>query len=43
VRRTIDLLGGKFRNAYIVSPSNVMPPDIPFENVVALFEACHAG
>jgi uroporphyrinogen decarboxylase len=41
VRKTIDLLGVGSGNAYIVAPSNVLPPDIPFENIVALFEACH--
>ena len=43
VRRTIDLLGSGSRRAYIVAPSNVLPPDIPFENIVALFEACYGA
>jgi uroporphyrinogen decarboxylase len=41
VRRTIDLLGGPLGNAYIVAPSNTLPPDVPLENLQALFEACH--
>jgi uroporphyrinogen decarboxylase len=43
VRRTIDLLGGPSGNAYIVAPSNVLPPEVPFENLEALFEACHTA
>jgi len=42
VRRTIDLLGGAFGNAYLAAPSNVLLPDIPLANLQALFEACHA-
>ena len=41
VRCTIDLLGGPLGNAYLVAPSNVLPPEVPVENLVALFEACH--
>ena len=41
VRRAIDLLGAPFGNAYLVSPSNMLPPDVPLENLRALFEACH--
>ena len=41
VHRTIDLLGKPFGNAYIVSPSNLMTPEIPLENTRALCEACH--
>lgn len=41
VRKTIDILGHRFKNAYIVAPSNMMTPEIPFENIIALFEACH--
>lgn len=41
VRRAIDTLGGAFKNAYIVAPSNVLTPEIPLENIQALFEACH--
>ena len=41
VRRTIDTLGSPYGNAYLVSPSNVMMPGVPPQNLVALFEACH--
>jgi uroporphyrinogen decarboxylase len=41
VRRTIDTLGTSCGNAYLVGPSNVLCPEVPFENIVALFEACH--
>jgi len=41
VRRMIDTLGRPFGNAYLVGPANVMTPEIPLENVRALFEACH--
>ena len=42
VRRTIDTLGAPFGNALIVAAANVMTPEIPLENLRALFEACHA-
>ena len=41
VRRTIDTLAKPFGNALIAAPANVLPPDIPLENLQALFEACH--
>jgi uroporphyrinogen decarboxylase len=41
VRRTIEAVGGYSNNAYIVSPSNMMPPEIPLANLEALFEAAH--
>jgi uroporphyrinogen decarboxylase len=41
VRWAIDTLGSRFGNAYLVSASNMMPPDIPLENLAALFEAAH--
>lgn len=41
VRRTIDLLGGPFGNAYVLALSNVMMPEVPWDNIVALVEACH--
>ena len=41
VHRTIDILGKAFGNAYLVGPSNSLPPEIPIENLQALFEACH--
>jgi len=41
VHQTIDTLGKAFNNAYLVAPSNTLPPDVPIENLVVLFEACH--
>jgi uroporphyrinogen decarboxylase len=41
VHRSIDLLGQRSGNAYIAAPSNVLLPDVPLENLEALFEACH--
>jgi hypothetical protein len=41
VRRTIDTLGAPFGNALVLSPANVMTPEIPLGNLKALFEACH--
>ena len=41
VRRLIDLLGAPFGNAYVLAPANSLMPEIPVENLVALFEACH--
>lgn len=41
VRRLIDTLGTPFGNAYMVAPANVLTPEIPLENIVALCEACH--
>jgi uroporphyrinogen-III decarboxylase len=34
-------LGKAFGNAYLVAPSNTLPPEVPIENLQALFEACH--
>jgi uroporphyrinogen decarboxylase len=42
VRQAIETLGVPFRNAYVVAPSNVLPPSVTFENLAALLEACHA-
>ncbi len=42
VRQAIETLGKPFGNAYLVAPSNVLPPTVPFENIAALLEACHA-
>jgi uroporphyrinogen-III decarboxylase len=42
VRRTMDILGHAFGNAYLVAPSNSLPPEIPIENLQALFETCHS-
>jgi hypothetical protein len=41
VRRVIDTLGRPFGGSLLLGPANVMTPDIPFENLVALFEAAH--
>jgi uroporphyrinogen decarboxylase len=41
VHRTIATLGTPFGNGYIVGPANVVTPTVPFENIKALFEACH--
>jgi uroporphyrinogen decarboxylase len=41
VRRVADTLGKPFGGALLLGPANVMTPDIPFENLVALFEAAH--
>ena len=42
VRRTIDILGRPFGNAFVIAPANVMTPEVPIENLQALFEACHS-
>jgi uroporphyrinogen decarboxylase len=41
VRRLIETLGGPLGGGFIVSPANVLTPDIPLENLEALFEAAH--
>jgi uroporphyrinogen decarboxylase len=41
VRRIMDLLGRPFGGGYLVSPANVLTPEIPFANIEALFEAAH--
>jgi uroporphyrinogen decarboxylase len=41
VRRSIDTLGKNCGNAYLAAPSNVLLPEVPLENLQALFEACH--
>ena len=42
VRHAIDTLGKPYGNAYLVTIANSMTPTVPFENIQALFEACHA-
>jgi uroporphyrinogen decarboxylase len=42
VRRAIDTLGSPYGNAYVLCLSNLMMPEIPPDNLVALFEACHS-
>ena len=39
VRRIMDLLGHRFSGGYLVSPANVLTPEIPFDNLEAMFEA----
>ena len=41
VRRLIDTVGRPFGGGLIVAPANVLTPEIPFENLRALFEAAH--
>ena len=43
VRRALDRLGHPYGGGFIVSPANVLTPDIPLENLAALCEAAHAG
>jgi uroporphyrinogen decarboxylase len=42
VRRLIDTLGKPFGNAYMIGPANVLTPEVPLENIVAMCEACRA-
>jgi uroporphyrinogen decarboxylase len=42
VCRLVDLLGRAYGGGFIVSPANVLTPDIPLENLQALFAAAHA-
>jgi uroporphyrinogen decarboxylase len=41
VRRLIDTLGTRYGNGFIVGPANVMTPEIPLENIRAMFDVCH--
>ncbi len=41
VRWLLDLLSRPFGGALIIGPANVVTPDIPLENLQALFEAAH--
>ncbi len=41
VRRTIDTLARPFGGGLILSPDNVLTPDLPLENIRAMVEACH--
>ncbi len=41
VRRVIETLGVPFGNALLLAPANVVTPEVPIENLRALFEACH--
>jgi uroporphyrinogen decarboxylase len=41
VHRAIEVLGAPYGNAYILAPSNSLTPEIPLDNLAALFQACH--
>ena len=41
VRHSMDTLGKPHGNAYILAPANVLTPSVPFENIQAMFQACH--
>ena len=41
IHRSIDVLGSPFGNALILAPTNTITPDVPLENLRAMFEACH--
>jgi uroporphyrinogen decarboxylase len=41
VRRLIETLGQPFGGGFLLSPANVLTPEIPLENLQALFEAAH--
>lgn len=41
VRHAVEALGKPYGNAYILAPANTITPSVPFENIQALFEACH--
>ncbi|MBI2842622.1 MAG: hypothetical protein HYX78_04405 [Armatimonadetes bacterium] len=41
VRRLTEMLGRPFGNGFIIGPANAMTPDIPLDNLMAMFEACH--
>ena len=43
VRRLVDLLGRPYGGGFVVAPANVLTPEIPLENLEALFEAAHGG
>jgi uroporphyrinogen decarboxylase len=41
VRRVIDTLARPFGGGLILSPDNVLTPDLPLDNIRAMVEACH--
>jgi uroporphyrinogen decarboxylase len=41
VRHTIDTLGRGFGGGLLAGPANVLTPEVPIENLGALFAACH--
>ena len=43
VRRSRKTLGTPFKDRLILAPTNVITPEVPLENLRAMFEACHEG
>jgi uroporphyrinogen-III decarboxylase len=43
IRRFIEVLGRPFGHALILAPTNTITPEVPLENLRAMFEACHEG
>jgi hypothetical protein len=43
INRCRDVLARPFGNGLILAPTNTITPDVPFENLRAMFEACHGG
>jgi uroporphyrinogen decarboxylase len=41
IRRARDILGRPFGNALILAPTNTITPEVPLENLRAMFEAAH--
>lgn len=41
IRGLRDTFARPFKNALLISPANVITPEVPLENLRALFEACH--
>ncbi len=41
IRRSLDILARPYGNSMIIAPTNTITPDVPFENLRAMFEACH--
>lgn len=41
VQHMIDTLGIPYGGSFLIGPANVMTPDIPFKNIIALFESTH--
>jgi uroporphyrinogen decarboxylase len=41
IRRTVEVLGRPFGNALILAPTNTITPEVPLDNLRAMFEACH--
>ena len=41
IRRARDVLGRPYGNGLILAPTNTITPEVPLENLRAMFEACH--